>query len=707
MTTAAHGAESDREAKWITPDGHILAIDVEKARDLMQSSAYVAALHGGRFSESRALDRDAPVLVSIPTLDGLPAACWERAIDLASARTAGTGDGAIDILFYWDALIYLDVDPDRAIGRPLKAYLESLSRKYLSSKTPEERQTVVDATVEFLVVLCALLASIDEAEAHPFVRHLPAPHCIADRNGLYRLVEDGRALPPPSVAWPALARAVERLEERMASKRVPPMAGLVQGAILAMVTSGFTRADSKGSRPVSLVDAFMALPLPDLVSSALRSFVAPGEEGPQVSVVNRDVDAFQRRLIERYPVFGPLVVSGDGGGSFPAALVMAGGAVAACVDARFGGLDTRGSAERAESGVPASDIDMWLYGDGNLQERVDAVAWLGGRVFGRYAGRVDATVRGAVVTFRTRDGCGLPRESMQIIVSDAPYPESLAMSFDMAHVSGYYDGENVLLSWPMLWAIATRCSGGLSPTKCICTNSKRVGKAHRKGFWVACPCASLAGAKGTPDGDDMVSRATDGLPSGTFTRDVREWRMRLGFDGTMDAPIPGGAAPPRADRPDGGKNDDDDDDDLLDECPKASCLVGLLALISFDPIGAETALPYEGTRPILPFGISSRLCAAGCCRLPADRAAFLHEDGAEDWYPPIDRGPARLNLEPCVARARIDASTGPVLVLWHAPDTRAVVALVDDDTGTLVHFSHPGDKSDFVRAIGFRSRPSA
>ncbi|BCU03455.1 epstein-barr virus nuclear antigen 3 incomplete domain containing protein [Pandoravirus japonicus] len=206
--------------------------------------------------------------------------------------------------------------------------------------------------------------------------------------------------------------------------------------------------------------------------------------------------AFERALVETFPVFGPLVVRDGllhGGG-----VVLAGGSVVDAMQAPH---------LRAARG----DLDMWIYGSDDAHRR---------RVFTRMAETIFAAVpgcrcvvSGSVASFHAPlsplsaanvddksvgsagdrvDGAHAESdqahaETIQIVYTDCRSAAQVVAGFDMGHVCAYYDGRSVRATAECVWSIVARAS---RPLPGIVPRADRLAKARRKGFGALAPLAT-------------------------------------------------------------------------------------------------------------------------------------------------------------------------------------------------------------------------
>ncbi|AGO85114.1 hypothetical protein psal_cds_963 [Pandoravirus salinus] len=442
-----------------TPKGDVIDVTL-RAPALASRSTYFAALFAGAFVETVKARSGESLSIKIPTLDDADVRCWNRFLDVV----AGTRlYDHFAVLLFWQALCYVDLD---------RRYIEEMTTVVSLAIRPlcENAETPSPCTdprlVYLVLVLCDVLALDDN---HPYAKLLPLlDHTFdasADRIPVGVLIE-----------WPALKAAADTIQGQRDRGRLPvPHGGCATIYHTALVLMGsicrsFPDLDCNGAS-IDTGD------LPNaIVARSSTGSDDPSPRSTQPFVV--DADAFRRRLAARYPVFGPFI------GALTAidGIALAGGAFMLCLDAK---TPDRPESIGGNADTKPSDIDLWVYGD-NIQARAQALARVTEALFACYPDRVSASVKGAVVTFSVDDSA-CPKERLQVIVS--PYPSATAVvdAFDNTHVHGFYDGTRTIVSWRMLWALASRYTEPIDML-CTCDNAKRVAKAHRKGLAVVCHC---------------------------------------------------------------------------------------------------------------------------------------------------------------------------------------------------------------------------
>ncbi|AGO82202.1 hypothetical protein pdul_cds_244 [Pandoravirus dulcis] len=225
--------------------------------------------------------------------------------------------------------------------------------------------------------------------------------------------------------------------------------------------------------------------------------------------------AFERALVEAFPVFGPLVVRDgllrDGG------VVLAGGSV---VDAM----------QAPHLRAPRGDLDLWIYGSDDEQRR-HVFAKMAETIFAAVPG-CRCVVSGSVASFcaplsslsaadvdnKSVEGTGDrvddahtktdsrtsdqgPTETLQIVYTDCRSAAQVVAGFDMSHVCAYYDGRSVRATAECVWSIVARAS---RPLPGIVPRADRLVKAHRKGFGALAPFAT-GPAQPTTTGDHTAT----------------------------------------------------------------------------------------------------------------------------------------------------------------------------------------------------------
>nr|UMO78993.1 hypothetical protein [Pandoravirus belohorizontensis] len=227
----------------------------------------------------------------------------------------------------------------------------------------------------------------------------------------------------------------------------------------------------------TLLDPFVLPSNIEAVGFADRPALVPGR------------GAFERALVETFPVFGPLVVRDGilrGGG-----VVLAGGSV---VDAM------QVSHLRAARG----DLDLWIYGSDDAHRR-HVFAKMAETIFAAVPG-CRCVVSGSVASFhaplssvttadaankgieRTGDGAdGAHAETLQIVYTDCRSAAQVVAGFDMGHACAYYDGRSVRAMAECVWSIVARAS---RPLPGIVPRADRLAKARRKGFDTLAPFAT-------------------------------------------------------------------------------------------------------------------------------------------------------------------------------------------------------------------------
>jgi hypothetical protein len=448
-----------------TPKGDVIDVTL-RAPTLALRSTYFASLFTGSFSEAIKVQSGESLAISIPTLDGTDAHCWNRFLDIVVGARPHDYCG---VLLFWQALCYIDLDR-HCIEEMLSAVSAKVGLLCTNDKTPSPH--VDPKSAYFVLALCDVLALDDD---HPYAMLLP----LLDDDALD--VSSERVPVTILIKWSALKEAADALQSQRNRGRVPmPHTGratIYHTAALLMgsICRSFANLDY-GETFIDVADLPAALVARcDIDPDGLRG--SPQSQEPLVVAA----DAFERRLATRYPVFGPFI------GALTAidGVVLAGGAFMRCLDAK---THDRPESEPANGGtnVKPSDIDLWVYGD-TADMRAQTLAQAATAAFACYPGRVEATFKGAAVTFSV-DGGTRPKERLQIVVTPYASPTAIVDAFDNTHVHGFYDGARTIVSWRMLWTLASRYTEPIGAL-CTCENVERVRKAQREGLGVVCHCA--------------------------------------------------------------------------------------------------------------------------------------------------------------------------------------------------------------------------
>ncbi|AGO83368.1 hypothetical protein psal_cds_9 [Pandoravirus salinus] len=510
-----------------TPRGD--TIDVTRLAPALSSrSTYFASLFGGAFVEATKIESGESLCINIPTLHDCDRRCWDEFLRLV----AGVGGGDhLAVLYFWQALCYVDVD---------RCHVEALCAALLTEIRPlrvnREFGPIGSAIAAYSVLLLCDILAIDDG--HPYAPLLPLPN---DNPSL----TDQCDVVGAWVGWPALQEAADAIQNERSRGRLPVPCGgppsIYHTAVL--VHGSVHRSGRNACCRQRFVDTGE---LPSVLIARTKSGAGPPP--PEAPLVV-GLDKFRRRLEKRYPVFGPFVASVVMSGR---RVILAGGALTSCLDARAPNTPC-GVADD----VPASDIDMWIYGN-DVGDRARTLAWLATEIFDRYRGRVEAVVDGAVVTFE--EIAGVTAERLQVIVTSKASAVDVVDQFDQSHVHGYYDGDAIAISWHMLWTLASRRTEPIG-ARCTCRNVKRTRKANRKGFTVVCAHPSRrAGA----------------------TCSLQSWRRDMGFAAVA---VDGYGSRNETDNGHDGESTNNHLYNRDGECfrtYRARCAVGVLVLASID-----------------------------------------------------------------------------------------------------------------------------
>lgn len=490
---------------------------------LCASSAYFASMLAGGFREAVSDSPGAVVRVEVPPLARATVGRLARFCSLLGGVVQPV---AADIAFA-DALRYVGAtDVARACSESIAAALDLWSEKPCGGPdAPLGTQTNAPDPVEpvrlaelakFVLLAYAVRLRAEACDAPLDHQALPRPRrlvfdasrfweraCahVADRDGDDQpLCRRGDAREPLCRRQAWRVRLYQGLGEALVeTARAPPLNDLNDPASVESALAWVCGRDDDGQ--VTSLALALALrdwsrplfPIEYAIGNACTlfdPFVLPSDieaaGSPDRPAFVSGRGAFERALVETFPVFGPLVVRDgllSGGG-----VVLAGGSV---VDAM----------QAPHLRAPRGDLDLWIYGSDDAHRR---------KVFAKMAETIFATVpgcrcvvSGSVASFRapssplsdanvdnkSGEGTGDQghAETLQIVYSDCRSAAQVVAGFDMGHVCAYYDGRSVRATAECVWSIVSRAS---RPLPGIVPRADRLAKARRKGFDALAPSAT-------------------------------------------------------------------------------------------------------------------------------------------------------------------------------------------------------------------------